>query len=265
MKRRFLLVLVLVVVGVGYLLKSRSADISSVELFFPKRNYKPKIVPASEHTILLVGDSMTDVLRPYDSDFRAQLAKYYPEKTFGIFNYGYGATNIESLPERLGEETQYLGVSYPAILEREFDFIFIESFGYNPLSHLPLKDGLKKQEEILKTSVERIIDSHPNSVIIFVTTIAPNDENFGKGLVDLTPEQRQVWVSERRAYIKNHAKFALSTNIYLLDIYEKSSDTTGNGMLKYIDAKTNLHPSVDGVKLINKSMADFLHENNLIP
>jgi len=258
-----LLVFALAVVGTAYLLRNDSSiDLGTI---LPQRNFKPAIVPAEAHTILLVGDSMTDVLRPYDSEFRKYLAQYYPEKVFGIFNYGFGATNIESLPSRLNEETTYLGETYPAILDREFDFIFIESFGYNPLSNYELEKGLKLQENILTKSVNKIIDTHPNSVIVFVTTIAPNSKYFGKGLVDLTQEAREVWVSERREYIRNHANIAKDKEIYLLDIYQMTVDEEGEGLLLYINKEYYLHPSPLGIDLVNKSMADFLFENNLIP
>ena len=92
-----------------------------------------------DYTIVLVGDSMTEVLGNSD-ELRKYLDEYYPNKTFEVLNYGFGSTNILSLPQRLTEKT-FHGREFRPITDIDFDLIIIESFGHNPLSDLPLKEG----------------------------------------------------------------------------------------------------------------------------
>jgi len=230
-----------------------------------KKDHSPIVKPSDAYTILIVGDSMTDVLRPYDNQFRKYLAQYYPDKVFGIFNYGYGSTNILSFPTRLNENTTYLGLEYPSILNREFDLIFIESFGYNPLSEYPIEVGLIKQNRTLLESISSIQETHPNSIIVLMSTIAPNIDHFAKGVVELNATQRKIWVEERVKYIRNHILFAKAYNLPYLDIYEKTLGANNTGDLKYINPGDQLHPSVEGIDLINREIADFIYENRLLP
>lgn len=218
----------------------------------------------TSYKIVLVGDSMTQVLGENLTEFRERLQKYYPDKKFEIDNYGYGSTNILSVPERLEKETSYGGKIRPAILQKEFDIIFIESMGHNPLSHLPLEEGLKKQDEALTKLVESINSTHPNSVIVFVATIAPNTRRYGEGAVVLMPEKRLEWANERKAYIENHIKFAQKNNIPLLNIYEKSFKD-GDGNIDLISGDDFIHPSTTGVYFISQEMADFLYNRRIIP
>lgn len=223
----------------------------------------PKIATASSYTLIFLGDSMTEALGENFDFLRQNLTKYYPKKVFGLFNYGFGSTNILSIQDRLNNRTTYLGKDFPAILDRYFDIILIESSGTNPLSEFPLAIGLQKQTAALDAMVAKIADTHPNSLIIFLATIAPS-EFYGKGVVDLSPAVRIQWANERRAYIENHISFAKRHNIPLINVYEKTLDKNGVTISKYINTGNYIHPSVKGVSLISQTIADYLYQNNIL-
>lgn len=211
------------------------------------------------YTIVMVGDSMTEALGPNVDKLREYLKVNYPDKVFGIYNLAKGSTSILSLQELLEKDV---------LPSREFEVILIESFGYNPLSEMSLEDGLKKQTELLDKAVNSIRQAKTkakvNSIIVFVATIAPNRENYGKNTVDLSPEKRAEWADERSAYIKNHIKYAEDHNIPLINVYEKSiKDGTGN--MEYIKGDTFIHPSAKGIELISKEIADFLFTSRIMP
>lgn len=225
----------------------------------------PQIATNSAYTIIFVGDSMTDALGPNFDALRPLLANHYPNKVFGLFNYGYGSTNILSVEERLNRDTTYLDTTNYAILSREFDIIIIESFGHNPLSQYPLEEGLKIQTETLDHLVAQIVDAKPKSVVVFLATIAPSQSHYAKKSVDLTPEKRRDWANERRFYIENHINYAKKHNIPLINTYEKSLDKNGLALLKYINPDDYIHPSVEGIKLISREITDFFFKNNILP
>jgi len=223
----------------------------------------PKILTAPSYTLIFLGDSMTEALGENFDFLRLGLTKYYPKKVFGLFNYGFGSTNILSIQDRLDNSTDYQGKNFPAVLDRYFDIILIESSGTNPLSQFPLDQGLQKQTAALDTMVAKIADTHPNSLIIFIATIAPSS-SYGKGIVDLSPEKRIQWANERRAYIENHISYAKRHNIPLINVYEKTLDKNGFTISKYINPSTYIHPSVAGVKLISQTIADYLYQNHIL-
>lgn len=225
----------------------------------------PQIATGSAYTIIFVGDSMTDSLGPNFDALRPLLKKYYPDKVFGLFNYGYGSTNILSVKERLNKDTTYLNTTNPAILRREFDVIIIESMGHNPLSQFPLTEGLKKQEEALDDIVAQIAYTKPNSLIVFLATIAPSRLFYALKVVDLSQKVRKEWAKERKAYIENHINYAKKHNIPLINVYEKTLDNDGNTLLKYINHDDYIHPSTEGLKLISQGIADFLYKGNVLP
>jgi lysophospholipase L1-like esterase len=223
----------------------------------------PKIATAASYTLIFLGDSMTEALGQNFDFLRLDLAKYYPKKVFGLFNYGFGSTNILSIQNRLDNSTTYLGKDFPAILDRYFDIILIESMGTNPLSEFPLAEGLQKQSAALDTMVAKIADTHPNSLIIFIATIAPS-QFYGKGVVDLSPAMRIQWANERRSYIENHISYAKKHNIPLINVYEKTLDKNGVTIGKYINTGNYIHPSVKGVTLISQTIADYLFQNQIL-
>ena len=208
---------------------------------------------------------MTESLGVNFDALRTDLKKYYPEKIFGLFNYGFGSTNILSTEDRLNHDTLYQGRTLPAILGRSFDIILIESSGNNPLSEFSLEDGLQKQTAALDHMVAELVDTHPQSLIVFVATIAPSQAYYGKGAVDLSALARNKWANERRAYIENHISYAKRHNIPLINVYEKSMDKNGVALVRYLDSSNYIHPSAEGVQLISQTIADFLYKGHILP
>ncbi|MBI3485656.1 SGNH/GDSL hydrolase family protein [Candidatus Daviesbacteria bacterium] len=261
-------------------------SIPKISLFIEKHSIKPPppyktlaevkgistIVPSSvsgklkyphDYTLVLVGDSMTALLGNAD-ELRGYLNEYYPNKTFEVLNYGFGSTNILSVPDRLTKTTFYQRDFRP-ITDIDFDLTILESFGYNPLSNLPLQEGLKKQTETLDTIVDILTKDNKRSNLVFLATIAPNSSVYGAGKVDLNPEQKKQWTKERVAYIKNHINYAKTHNIPLIDVFDKSIDSNGEGKLIYINTTDHIHPSPTGILLISKTIADFIAQNKLLP
>jgi lysophospholipase L1-like esterase len=234
-------------------------------------NLPRSVKPSDAYTIILVGDSMTDFLGENTTQLRKYLKDYYCDenckpkgKVFGIFNLGFGSTNVLSLQDRIEKESFYNGKQFQSILAREFDLIIIESFGNNPLSEFPLEAGLKKQEEALDKAVRTIHKAKPNAVIAFMATISPIRTRYAEGAVVLSPEERMKWADERIAYIKNHIKFAQDHNIPLINIYEKSLKD-GDGNIDYINTTDFIHPSVTGIDFISKEIADWIYKNRVLP
>jgi hypothetical protein len=224
----------------------------------PIAHYSPPTINKNEaYTIIFVGDSMIDSLGENFDYLRQELATIYPSTVFGLFNYGYGATNINALNERLHKETTYRDITRPAILGREFDIIIIGSFGHNPLSNLPLEEGLQKHNSILDEVISKLATQKPNAVIIFLAEFAPLENDYAKNVVDLNQEQRSIWVSERKAYIENHIKYAQGHNIPLINIYEKSS-VNGDVELKYISPDSYIHPSSTGLIFMSQEIANYI-------
>ncbi|MBI4039145.1 SGNH/GDSL hydrolase family protein [Candidatus Daviesbacteria bacterium] len=217
-----------------------------------------------DYTLVFVGDSMTEYLGNFD-ELRNYLKKYYPNKNYTLLNYGFSSTNILSVPDRMEKLTDRAGRGFRPINDITFDLIFIESFGYNPLSQFSLADGLKKQKETLDQIINIIIQKHPKASIVFIATIAPNKEVFGGGVLNLLPDQKKQWVSERIAYIKNHIEYAKSHNIPLINIYQNSLNEKGDGNIDYINSTDFIHPSPTGIYFISKQIADFILCENTPP
>ncbi len=215
-----------------------------------------------DYLIILIGDSMTEYLGNA-TELRGFLGQYYPGKSLDIYNYGFGSTNILSLPDRLTNWTDH-GRPFKPILDYEPQIIVIESFGYNPLSDYPLQEGLKKQNEILDESIKLIKDKKPNTKIVFLATISPNKKYYGAHLLDLSDEVRAKWVQERITYIKNHIDYAKSHGIPVINVFEKSLDIIGDGNLQYVEDKNYIHPSPKGIILIQKEIANFIFQNHLL-
>ncbi|MBI2329783.1 SGNH/GDSL hydrolase family protein [Candidatus Daviesbacteria bacterium] len=206
-------------------------------------------------TLIFVGDSMTANLGNFD-ELKGYLKEYYPNTTFQLLNYGFGATSILTVPDRLEKESNYLGKTYQPINDIPFNKIFIESFGNNPLSDHPLEEGLKLQNQALDKIITSIIKKHPKSSIVFIATVAPNRDRYAEGIVNLTTEVRRKWADERIAYIRNHIKYAKSHNIPLINIYEKSI-----GNADYISTNDFIHPSPTGIYFISEQLAKFIKGN----
>lgn len=207
----------------------------------------PKVKYPQDYTIVLLGDSMTETLGN-SVELKEFLSSHYPGKTFEVLNYGFGATNILSVMDRITKETDH-GRKFRPISEIEYDLILLESFGQNPLSEYGLGEGLKRQSEELDKIADKLKATNPEGKIVFVATISPNKRIFAKNQVDLSDEKRIEWVDERIAYIKNHIAYANSHNIPVINIFEKSRLDNGDGNPDYI----------------SREIADFIYLNNIFP
>ncbi len=225
----------------------------------------PKIPYSRSYITMLVGDSMIGSLGPNAQLLRQHLMELYPDHDFVNYNYGFGATSIETLPQRLSEETVYKGQNFPAILSQGFNLIIIESFAYNPLSELESGGGISKHIQILDASIRQIIQAHPDSVVAIMITIAPNKTLFAKGIYDLPEKERVQWAQDRIAYAEAVMKYAREKEIPLINVYERSLTPTGDGNLRYINPDDHIHPSAEGVDLICKTTAEFIFSNKIFP
>jgi len=269
----FILLGVLVIVGVAsgaYYLTLKNTPLKPAviraKVEIPKNLFpyqRPSIPVKRAYLTFLVGDSVIGALGENANQLREDLIAYYPAHEFVNYNYGFSSTNILTLPDRLNKQTTYLGETFPPINEQTFDLIIFESFAYNPLSQYPLAEGLKKQTEILDMSIKAVIKKHPSSVVAIMVPIAPSEDFFAKGVYDLTPEVRKQWVEERVAYIKNAIEFAQKNNIPLINVYEKSLTADGKSNLKYINPSDYIHPSIEGVNLTSKTIADYIYQNHI--
>lgn len=223
---------------------------------------KEKVKYPQDYTIVMVGDSMTETLGNSD-EIKKFLSNYYSGKSFEVLNYGFGATNILSVMDRLTKETEH-GRKFRPVEQIDYDLILIESFGQNPLSQYGLKEGLQRQTEELNKIVIKLRENHKGK-IVFVATISPNKQNFAQNQVDLSAEKRAEWVNERIAYIRNHIDYAKTNNIPLINIFEKSLLENGDGNPDYISTNDYIHPSPTGIIFISKEIADFIYQNRVLP
>jgi len=228
----------------------------------------PKIEKKREYSIVMVGDSMTHALGPHGGTFYEYINALYKPAGHGILidNYAVGSTNLLSLKDHMKEKTTYWNDTFEPLLSRKFDIVLVESYGYNPLSQFPGDTGLKKQTEELDVTMHTLMSTHPNSAIIFVATIAPSKTSFAKS-VDSTMSQqgRLNEVDERSAYIKNHIAYAKEHNIPLVNIYEKSLTSSGDGNTEYINPDDDIHPSAVGVNFIGHELANFIYNSGILP
>lgn len=219
--------------------------------------------PSPDYVIVMAGDSMTEALGNSD-EIKKFLSDYYPGKSFEVLNYGFGATNILSVMDRITNWSEH-GRKFKPIEDIDYDLILIESFGENPLSQYSLEEGLKYQDQELDKIVSKLKETNPRGKIVFVATISPNKVIFAQNQVDLSAEKREEWVKERIAYIKNHIAYAESHNIPVVNIFEKSLMENGDGNPDYISIDDYIHPSATGIIFISREIADFISNNNIFP
>lgn len=211
-----------------------------------------------DYTIVMIGDSMTETLGNSD-ELKKFLSDYYGGKSFEVLNYGFGATNILSVMDRITKETEH-GRKFRPVEDIDYDLILLESFSQNPLSQYKLDEGLQLQTQELDKIVGRLKETNPRGKIVFVATISPNKIIFAQTSVDLSAEKRAEWVNERIAYMKNHIEYAKSHNIPIINVFEKSLMENGDGNPNYISTDDYIHPSPKGIIFISKQIADFLSE-----
>ncbi|MBI2593305.1 SGNH/GDSL hydrolase family protein, partial [Candidatus Daviesbacteria bacterium] len=187
-----------------------------------------KVKYPQDYTIVLLGDSMTETLGNAD-ELRGYLNEYFPDKTFEVLNYGYGSTNIFSAKERLTQTTHHANRDFRPILDIDFDYLILESFGHNPLSQYPLEEGLKKQTEVLDDIYSLIATTSGTEKLIFLSTIGTDKKNYAKNpKPDLSPEIRRQWAQERDRYLQNHLSQAKFYGIPGIDVFDFSLDSSGN-------------------------------------
>lgn len=225
----------------------------------------PKIQTQPSYRIVLVGDSMVAALGANAQPLRQSLLGLYPKHEFVGYNYGIPSQSITILPQLLSQGGSFESGDYAPILNQGFELIIIESYGYNPLSDLPLEKGLFRHRGILEASVEKIIRQKPDSIVAIMATIAPSQEYFATGVHDLSAQERKSWADERIAYIKNAIKFANENNLPLINVYERSLNENGKVNLSYISKDDYIHPSQEGIDLIARTIADFIYQNNIFP
>lgn len=234
-----------------------------IRSIFRNSNELPtQVKPKKDYTIVLVGDSMTAALG--EDELRENLKKYYLGKEITVLNYGIGSTTIETVPTRLTDGSVKGDKTLFPAFSKNPDILLLESMGNNPIN-LPIEEGLKKQTETLD-QIMLVLKKHPNpTVVVFVATLAPIKESYGKGLFDLTPPERKIWAEERARYIENHIEYAKQHKIPLINIYEKSKKEDGDLDIDYLDTSDFIHPSYEGVAFINREIANFIFEKRVIP
>jgi lysophospholipase L1-like esterase len=223
----------------------------------------PEIEDKDSITILLVGDSMTTALGPHPFRLSRLLNERY-DKKFAVDNYSEGSKSILSLRELLTREIQINGTSEKAAIDRDFDILIIESFGHNPLSEYPLDEGLVLQEKILDETMLWLIKDKPKAVIIFLATFAPDEENYARGAVGLTGEASENFATERKKYIENFIEYAKEHQIPLINMYEQSYNPDGTFRKELIFQLDNIHPSQDGIELIQENIFEFIVEREFL-
>ena len=233
----------------------------------PFTTYKNPVFTKSErYDIYLIGDSMTNAFGPRGGIFNELLSKAYPGIFFEISNYAEANQSILLLPARLNESVQAdHDLLLAPVLEGDPDMIIIESFGYNPLSQFGIADGLKKQEEVLTQVMTTLTNRFPDTIIMFLTAIAPDKKTYGQKINPASADERWVQAEERIEYITNHIAYALDHNIPLMNAYKESLDTRGDGDTKYINPDDNIHPSSEGLELMGKVMTEKIIEENIFP
>lgn len=227
---------------------------------------KPTLAKKDKYNIYLIGDSMTHAFGPRGGVFTEILSKAYPGIFFEVSNYAQANQSILLLPQRLTQQVQAdKDLLLKPIIEGEPDVIIIESFGYNPLSQFGKEEGLKKQEEVLTQVMTTLTNRFPNTVILFLTAIAPDKKTYGLKVTNSTPDGRWTQAEERIEYITNHRDYAREHNIPVMDAYQESLDASGDGDTKYINPDDNIHPSAEGLALMGRAMTKKIEDENMFP
>jgi len=221
-----------------------------------------KIKYPHDYTFVLLGDSMTEVLGNSD-ELKGYLNQTYPDKTLEVLNYGYGATSVLSAKERYLTTTYHSGRDFAPIKDIDFDYLFLESFGHNPLSEFN-EGGLAKQTAVLDEFMELVATTSGKEKVIFVATIGTNKKTYAKNTQELSDEVRKEWALERDAYIKNHIEYAKLHGIPVIDAFTPSLDYSGNAKQFLVRDDDYLHPSPSGVLFISKKIAEFLIDKKFI-
>lgn len=227
---------------------------------------QPAVEYQDAYEIALLGDSMTAALGPHGGPFSEYLHEVYDKPGFIVDNYAVGSSNIQSLQKRLNEPLEVDGSTYAPILTRgELDLIIVESFAYNPLSHLERELSYVEHERELKHLLEDVANSLPNTRVILMSTIAPSSDRYARFVQNLTTEQSRAQAQERIDVLNHHITLAGRWALPIINIYAYSRNSQGDGDLRYINPDDYIHPSVDGVELISRTMSEFIHQQRILP
>lgn len=211
---------------------------------------------------------MMYALGPHSGTFNEFIHNIYATdgRKFLIDNYSLGSTNILSVNDLITQKTTYWDSTFESMLSCDYDLILVESFGYNPLSQFGIEEGIKRQNKALDELMTKLVNTHPNSAIVFGATIVPSKANYAKKvLLDIPDADRVKQAEERMAYIRNHIEYAKSHNISIIDIFNKSLTVDGDGNLIYIDPNDYIHPSTLGVDFIGHEIATVIYNNKILP
>lgn len=237
--------------------------------FIFKSYTAPVIEKKQVYKIVMIGDSMTAALGPHGGGLSEYLNLLYKDtqgqQRIIIDNFAI-SSNILGVNDELTQKKTISEYTFGPLLSEDFDLILIESYGYNPLSQFGIEGGLKQQNLALDTLMKTLITTHPHAAIVFVATIAPNLENYAKKIqLGQSAEDRAKGAEERITYIKNHIQYAISHNIPLINIFQKSLTNNGDGNMIYINQTDDIHPSFVGVDFIGHEIGNFIHDNNILP
>lgn len=213
-------------------------------------------------TVALLGDSMTHTLGTDLPHLRSLLADAYPDYTFALLNYGQGATDMESGLYRLTNSTRYLDRDYAALLSYKPDILVVESFAYNHWSGE--KYDLDRQWLTTAKIADTVRKKSPDTKIILATTVAPNKDIFGDGVLNWPKSLKEQSSLIIKAYLQNMVNFATSQHYPLADAYHSSLESDGQGIASYINSTDHLHPSGDGAYLYSKKIVEAIKNNGLI-
>ena len=230
----------------------------------------PTIAKKQVYKIVMIGDSMTAALGPHGgglSDYMNSLYKITAQDPQRIIIDNYAKpSDIQAVNDELTQKTTINEYTFGPLLSEDFDLILVESYGYNPLSQFGIQGGLKQQNLALDALMKTLIITHPHAAIVFVATIAPNIENYAKQTQpNESAEDRAKLAEERISYIKNHIQYAVSHNIPLVNIYQKSLTENGDGNMIYINPTDDIHPSFVGVDFIGHEIGNFIYDNKILP
>lgn len=238
--------------------------------FIFKTYTAPVIDNKQVYKIVMIGDSMTAALGPHGGGLSEYINSLYKNNAQGhqrilIDNYAK-SSNILAVNDELTWKTTINEYTFGPLLSEDYDLILVESYGYNPLSQYGVDEGIKKQNKALDALMTTLITIHPHAAIVYVATIAPNIAKYAAMTQpNNSAAERAKQAEERIAYLKNHIDYAISHNIPIINIYDKSLTANGDGNMLYINPTDDIHPSFAGVAFIGHEIGDYIFNNNILP
>ena len=208
--------------------------------------------------IAFLGDSMIDTFISDPKILKSALAKFWPNVSFEILNYGVGATNAEYGFKRLTEPYTYQGKTIPGLLSQNPDIVVVESFAYNHPKEL--SQNTQTLSQIISTT-----QSQSKAKIYSLATIAPDKKIYANGIagINWTAEQRKIEAQRVIDFLKDSVLFAQNQGLPLINAYQKSLDWEGDGNQEYINTD-NIHPSEEGKLLLAGLVAEKFQETKII-